>query len=198
MAKLSDTAETILSTAASRDTHRVLPLPKLKAPPVIVQKTLKSLLADGFIEEVPASPDDEVWEHSEVTGRRTLIVTKAGLSAIGIEDDAATPPKRRHKADKSHTLGRSAGRGAKVAKKASRARTGDGVPKTTKQSVVIGMLRRREGASLEEMMAATDWQAHSVRGFMSGALKKRLGMAVVSEKDRKTGERRYFVVAAPN
>ena len=81
-----------------------------------------------------------------------------------------------------------------MAKTASLARTGDGVPKTTKQSVVLGMLRRREGASLEEMMAATDWQAHSVRGFMSGALKKRLKLEVVSEED---GERRHFVGAAP-
>ena len=45
------------------------------------------------------------------------------------------------------------------------------------------------------MMAATNWQAHSVRGFMSGALKRRLGLELVSEKNKKTGERRYQVAA---
>jgi hypothetical protein len=45
------------------------------------------------------------------------------------------------------------------------------------------------------MMEATDWQAHSVRGFMSGALKKRLGLEIASEKDNESGERRYYVAA---
>lgn len=44
-------------------------------------------------------------------------------------------------------------------------------------------------------MEATGWQSHSVRGFLSGALKKRLKLGVVSEKDAKTGERRYHVAA---
>jgi hypothetical protein len=54
------------------------------------------------------------------------------------------------------------------------------------------MLRRETGASIAEMSGATDWQAHSVRGFMSGALKRRLSIDVISEKDA-AGERRYFV-----
>jgi hypothetical protein len=65
----------------------------------------------------------------------------------------------------------------------------------TKQNIVLTMLRRANGASVGEIVTATDWQPHSVRGFFAGALKKRLGIDVVSEKNAETGERRYFVAA---
>lgn len=61
----------------------------------------------------------------------------------------------------------------------------------TKQDIVLALLRRQSGASVAEIMEATDWQAHSVRGFFAGALKKRLGIEVVSEKD-EGGARRYI------
>ena len=65
----------------------------------------------------------------------------------------------------------------------------------TKQSVVLTMLRRENGASIAEIIVATEWQPHSVRGFMSGALKKRLGIDVISKKDVESGKRRYYVAA---
>ena len=67
--------------------------------------------------------------------------------------------------------------------------------KVSKQNVVLAMLRRANGASIAEVIEATGWQPHSVRGFFSGALKKRLKIDVVSEKDANTGERRYHVAA---
>jgi hypothetical protein len=51
------------------------------------------------------------------------------------------------------------------------------------------------GASLAEIIEATNWKPHSVRGFFSGTLKRRLKIDVVSEKDTKTGERRYHVAS---
>lgn len=65
----------------------------------------------------------------------------------------------------------------------------------SKQNIVLAMLRRANGASVAEIIEATDWQPYSVRGFFSGALKKRLKIDVVSAKDGKTGERRYHVAA---
>jgi hypothetical protein len=64
----------------------------------------------------------------------------------------------------------------------------------SKQDQVLALLRRQEGASIEEIVAATDWQPHSVRGFLSGAVKKRLGIDVISEKG-EDGIRRYHVAA---
>lgn len=51
----------------------------------------------------------------------------------------------------------------------------------SKLARLTALLRRREGATIAEMVAATGWQAHSVRGALSGTLKKRMGLAVTSE-----------------
>ena len=55
------------------------------------------------------------------------------------------------------------------------------VPKDTKSATVLELLRRAEGATLAELMAVTHWQAHSVRGFLSGTVRKRLGLTLISE-----------------
>jgi len=55
-------------------------------------------------------------------------------------------------------------------------------PKISKLAALVALLRRPEGARIDEMMTATGWQAHSVRGAMSGALKKAQNLAIVSEK----------------
>lgn len=189
--KLNDSRLTILSNSAARDDHRVLPLPKLKAPPVAVTKTINALVAEGLLEKIPAARDDETWEHAEGADRTTLIITPAGLAAIGIADEATSSAKSGDKGAQRRTRARKAGKGSKVAKKTPRARTSD--KRESKQDAVIALLQRPRGATIEEMMEATGWQAHSVRGFMSGALKKRLGLEVGSEKDKKSGERRYRI-----
>jgi hypothetical protein len=68
-------------------------------------------------------------------------------------------------------------------------------PKTrdgTKQAQLIAMLRRKEGATIAQIVEATGWQAHSVRGALAGALKKKLGLTVTSEKV-EAGERVYRI-----
>jgi hypothetical protein len=55
----------------------------------------------------------------------------------------------------------------------------------SKQNDVIAMLRRPEGATVDEVRAATGWQPHTVRGVFSGALKKKLGLAVVAAKEER-------------
>ncbi len=52
----------------------------------------------------------------------------------------------------------------------------------SKQAILIAQMQRKEGASIAELVRATGWQAHSVRGAISGALRKKLGLAVTSEK----------------
>ena len=56
------------------------------------------------------------------------------------------------------------------------------VPPTSKKDAIIAMLQRPNGATLAELMTTTGWQAHSVRGFISGTLRKKLGIAVTTEK----------------
>ena len=57
----------------------------------------------------------------------------------------------------------------------------------TKQAMMIELLKRPGGATLAEIVEATGWQAHTVRGAMAGALKKKLGLTVTSEKDEVRG-----------
>ncbi|MGE3506993.1 MAG: DUF3489 domain-containing protein [Alphaproteobacteria bacterium] len=91
----------------------------------------------------------------------TLVITDDGLRAVGIEPAA--------KAKRSvHPL--------KMEKPPRKVRA------DSKQGQMIAMLRRREGATIAEMVEALDWQAHTVRGAMAGALKKRLGLNVTSAK----------------
>jgi hypothetical protein len=52
----------------------------------------------------------------------------------------------------------------------------------TKQQACLDLLSRREGATIEELQVATGWQQHSVRGFLAGAVKKKLGLTLLSEK----------------
>ena len=63
----------------------------------------------------------------------------------------------------------------------STSKTTDAAPRQTKQQIMIDLLRRPEGATIEEIANATEWQSHTVRGAMSGALKKKLGLAITSE-----------------
>lgn len=62
-------------------------------------------------------------------------------------------------------------------------------PPTTKAETILGLLRRPKGASIPELAGATGWQNHSVRGFLSGELKKKRSLSVLS--DRVDGVLRY-------
>lgn len=62
----------------------------------------------------------------------------------------------------------------------------------TKQATLIAMLRRPDGADLDEIAEATGWQKHTIRGAISGALKKKLGLEVTSTKDHQ-GRRIYNI-----
>ena len=66
------------------------------------------------------------------------------------------------------------------------------VERVTKQERVLTLLGRTDGASIEEIMLATDWQQHSVRGFLAGTVKRKLGFPLTSSKT-KDGARRYRI-----
>lgn len=70
-----------------------------------------------------------------------------------------------------------------------RKRTIAEAPATTKLAALIGVLSAPNGATLSQMMSLTGWQEHSVRGFMSGTIKKKLGYSVTS---KKPGDERVY------
>lgn len=65
---------------------------------------------------------------------------------------------------------------------------------TTKHVQLLQLLSRPEGASIEELMRATNWQQHSVRGFLAGTVKRKMGLALTSSK--VDGELRRYRIAA--
>jgi hypothetical protein len=159
MIKLTDAQAVILSAACAREDGMVFPVTaKLKGG--AVGNVCKSLLKHGLIEEIPATDRNTVWRHDEERGLITLRATPLAHETLGIGDatDAETEEQ------------------PEGAPQPVRRRNG------TKQEVVIAMLRADGGATIDEIMAATNWASHTTRGFLSGALKKRLGLNIASEK----------------
>ncbi len=193
MPKLSDTQLVILSAAAQRADRNVLPLPgSLRGG--AAAKVISALLSRGLIAETGTDSQtkadaalNRIWRNDE-DGRATLLhITEAGLAAIGVEpeggDSAPTGADEAPSAEPS----KDAPAETDPAPKARTPRTG------TKQAKLIEMLRADGGATIEEIVAALDWQAHTARGAMSGALKKKLGLTITSEKIEGRG-RAYRII----
>jgi hypothetical protein len=104
------------------------------------------------------------------------------------------PQKRRVAPGKprSGKKARSAERWPKSQKAAKQAKPAAGAREGSKAAKVLGLLRRPDGASLKELMKATGWLAHSVRGFLSGTISKKMSINLVSAKN-EDGERRYSI-----
>jgi hypothetical protein len=180
MTKLSDTQLVILSAACQRSDDSVYPL-ATKLPGGAAAKVLTSLLNKKLIKEVEAKRDDTVWREDKKRGRLTLRATKTAFEALGIDPDGA-PASSDEDA-------------AAPAAKASRRKTRVGAvkaeePRTradSKQAQLIEMLKSADGATIEEIVTKFGWQAHTVRGAIAGALKKKLGLTVTSEKVENRG-----------
>lgn len=168
MTKLTDTQTLILTRASARPGNLALPLPE-GLHGAAAKMAIGRMVKLGWIEEVEANirRNEPLWRETGDGHGTTLIATDAGLDAIGID-----PVVVRTMAGL---------RDAKPEAIAAAQRPG------TKQAHLIGMLQRPEGATIAEIAAATSWQHHSIRGAISGSLKKKLGLTVTSEKAEGRG-----------
>lgn len=157
---LTDTQRVILSAAAERDDRRIWPFPQsLTANAAALSMSIKSLLTRELIAVDPeyrGHPDKDVgFEH--------YIVTDIGLAAIGIEPETSA-------ADDDPERG------------AAHRETPAAQPKrNSKLSLLVEHLRRPDGATLAELVDATGWQSHSVRGAISGTIKRKMGLTVETQ-----------------
>jgi hypothetical protein len=111
---------------------------------------------------------------------KTQTAAKSPLSA----EQAAAPTVRGRANKRAHGARLKSGTGAP---------NRDSGSEPSKSDRILKLLRRKNGASIENLQDATGWQAHSVRGFLSATVKKRLGLSLRSELSEK-GERRYLIV----
>lgn len=179
MTKLTATQTSILSAGAQRSDNIALPLPKGLAG-AAVKMAVGRMIAQGWLEEVEANlrRGEPLWRETGDGHGTTLVVTDAGLQAIGIEPVVVKTVVaiRKHSATAS-------------APKPPAQRAG------TKQAMLIAMLQAPAGATMDEITAATGWLPHTARGAMFGALGKQLGLAVTSAKEDVRG-RVYRIMPA--
>lgn len=156
MSKLTDTQSLVLARAAQQADRIALPLPdRLRGG--AANKVIVPLIKRGLLEEVDANlrKDEPTWRKTGDGHGTTLVITDVGIEAIGGKSASPKPGPDQPK------------------------------PKTragTKQATLIEMLRAPDGATIAEITKATGWQPHTVRGAMSGSLKKKLGLIITSEK----------------
>jgi hypothetical protein len=202
MTRLSDSQLVILSTASQREDGAVLPLPEtIKIKGGAVAKVLGSLKAKRLIAHQGTPRGDDP---------PPLRITRAGMEAIGVETaddtaegaspantgataaeaeaqamDASAPVTEADRAAAPAKKGKAAKRKARVTEAASADRP---TPRAgTKQAQMIEMLRRPQGATVEQIATAIGWQHHTIRGAISGALKKKLGFTIEVTRAREVG-----------
>jgi hypothetical protein len=96
--------------------------------------------------------------------------------------------RRAHRAAGKGRSGKKAGPKKKAPQRATKAHSREG----SKTASILDLLKRPDGATTKELLKATDWQPHSLRGFLSGTVKRKMGMTVFSTKN-EDGERVYSI-----
>jgi hypothetical protein len=167
--KLNDLQLVLLCAAAQREDGSLLPPPAtITQQAARIRKVIPPLLTKALVEEKPTSEADKVWRE-EGDERFALIITDAGRAAIGVGEKSDAPES-------------SAESGAALSASEPK--------RTTKTDLVLSLLHREEGVTLDELVAATSWLPHSARAALTGLRKK--GHTITLDK---SSERHCYRVA---
>jgi hypothetical protein len=208
--KLNDSHLVTLSNASQRG-DRCIQIPPATTRGA-AEKSVAKLVGAGLLEEIETIGGAPVWR--EVEGQRySMRVTDKGMEAIGIGPEAPTSPQQKRKKPARPTPRRTGPNpsnrksGVKTRRKAAKTvsrtrrqkaarvqkprRDTDAQRPGTKVGEILHLLSRKRGATIDEIVVATGWQAHSVRGALSGTIHKKLGHTILTEKQGDT--RRYRI-----
>jgi hypothetical protein len=194
--KLSDTQLLILSSASQRTDHAAALPANLKGG--AAKKVIDKLLNEKLLQELRAKDAMPIWRRGDNNRPYSLRITKAGLRAIEVEDvaeasnnntatdpdevvpgDVSPEPKSRERPSRAKRSGpkKTAAISAKTTKASS-----DPTKPDSKQDRIVALLQRPDGATLDVLVKETQWQKHSVRGFLAGTVRKKLKLPLLSEK----------------
>jgi hypothetical protein len=212
MTKLSDTQAVILGAAAQRANLSVLPLPdSVTLKGGALNKVMDSLRNRGLIRllggdggpervvitsegmaaigvehddgQTPAPAGQDAAPAAATAPRAAESNAPAEAPAPGTEADGAPAPAKRKTTRKKATPATKETGAAPGRDPSAKPTPRPG----TKQSKMIEMLKRPEGATVEQIAEATGWQHHTIRGAISGALKRKLGLTVEATRTREVG-----------
>ena len=171
--KLTATQTIVLNAAAARPDGNIDPLPSN------LRGGAKTAVIDGLL----ARDLITKYQHPEHV---EYYLTDAAFAAIGRKRKVPAPVTPDPEIEAAVTVAEA--KWAQDKREATKPRTRE----NSKQATVIQMLQHPDGTTIRQVMEFTGWQAHTVRGTFAGALKKKLGLTVVSAKDG-TGERVYRI-----
>jgi hypothetical protein len=151
--KLSDTQLVILSSASQREDGLAVLPERIKG--AAAKTAVTKLIGLGLLKEVRAKRDQPAWRTDEEDRPVALKLTRAGSEAIGVDPDAATEESPAASANGKNRSGPATPVGADP-------RPG------SKQALVISLLERSTGATLDDLIKATGWLPHTTRAALTG------------------------------
>lgn len=171
--KLTATQTIVLNAAAARPDGNIEPLP------TNLRGGAKTAVIDGLL----ARDLITKFQHPD---HAEYFLTDAAYAAVGRKRKVPAPVTPDPETEAA--VSAAAAKWAQDKREVAKPRTRD----NSKQAAVIQMLQRPDGTTIRQVMESTGWQAHTVRGTFAGALKKKLGLNIVSAKDA-AGERVYRI-----
>ena len=183
MARLTDTQLIVLSKAAAREDGIAMVPDRLNK--AAAAKVAASLVSRKLMREVRSKPGMPAWRDDDEGRGTSLVITQGGRQAIGIEDEENQCSQQTPAGDEA---------GVQPRRPSARKRPAsiDEPRVGSKQALIIKLLTRKSGVTLETMIEATGWMPHTTRAALTG-LRKR-GYAVLLE--RQDGKPSLYRIAS--
>jgi hypothetical protein len=185
--KLTDAQILMLSAAAQRDDRCLIAPGNLKGG--AAQKVAAKLIAGGLAKETKAKPGAPVWRQDEQAGLPVALkITAAGLRAIAAENRPASDDTRADGGEHVQVVAASSEiiRPTALVTPITDARRPSAPRDGTKLAQLVELLQRDQGATITELVAATDWLQHTTRAALTG-LRQRGYAVTIDRSDKERG-----------